>query len=61
VQLSKYYSFAQSKKNEMDLAYSTYGGEKKCVQNLLRKPDEKRPLEVPGLYRRMVIKLVSKN
>jgi len=35
------------KNNEMDEACSKYEGEEKCIQGLVGKPEEKRPLGKP--------------
>jgi len=43
----KYYSGDQIDENGMGGAFSTYGGEERCVQELVWKPERKRPLGRP--------------
>ena len=38
-----YYSGDQIKKNEMSGECSTYAGEKGCIQDLVERPEERRP------------------
>jgi hypothetical protein len=47
VLLTKYCSGDQIEKNEMGGSCSTYGGEERCIQGLVRKPEGKRPLGRP--------------
>ena len=44
VLVTQYCSGDQIKKNEMDWTCSTYGGEVMCIQGLVWKPEQKRPL-----------------
>jgi hypothetical protein len=39
-----YYSGDQIEKNEVGGTCSTYGGQGRCIQGLVGKPEEKRPL-----------------
>jgi hypothetical protein len=34
-------------KNEMGRACNTYGGEEKCIQGFVGKPEDNRPLRIP--------------
>ena len=45
VLLTKYHSGEQIKKTEMGKVFSIYGGEQRCVQGLMGKPEKMRPLE----------------
>jgi hypothetical protein len=36
-------------KNEMGEQYDTYGGQEKCIQDLLRRPEGKKPFWRPSL------------
>jgi hypothetical protein len=42
--LTKYYSGDQLKEDQMDRACGTYRGEERCIQELVGKPEGKRPL-----------------
>jgi len=51
-----YYSAVQIKKNEID---GPYGGEERCLHDLVEKPDGKRLLGRPGnIYGRIILKWV---
>ena len=46
--LTKYHSGDQTKESEMGWECSTYAGEDKCIQDLVRRPERRRPLRRPG-------------
>ena len=56
--LTKYNSGDQIKKNETGVACSAFGGEKKCIQTLVGRPEGRRRLERPGVEGRIILQWI---